>query len=213
MPEFEALRQAIESSIADRHRPASEPIAAAPPDLMAQVKQLGELRDAGLLSEEEFSAKKAELLRRLGWRRGPTGCSATSRCTWRSPSTSWTPSRAEEPHLFDEQMTQQVRDMLAEAVEYEVQFAADLLEQGVSGMSLADMREYLQHVADRRLLGWASSRCTAQGTPSRSWSCRTSRNCPTSSNGAYRPTRSEYQESWPSTTTIFSIVTGLREGD
>jgi ribonucleoside-diphosphate reductase beta chain len=32
-----------------------------------------------------------------------------------------------------------------------VQFAADLLEQGVSGMSLTDMREYLQHVADRRL--------------------------------------------------------------
>ena len=41
--------------------------------------------------------------------------------------------------------------MLADAVECEVQFAADLLEQGVSGMSLTDMREYLQHVADRRL--------------------------------------------------------------
>ena len=59
--------------------------------------------------------------------------------------------RAEEPDLFDEQMVQQVKDMLAEAVECEVQFAADLLEQGVSGMSLTDMREYLQHVADRRL--------------------------------------------------------------
>jgi ribonucleoside-diphosphate reductase beta chain len=59
--------------------------------------------------------------------------------------------RQEEPDLFDETMEQQVRDMLAEAVECEVQFAADLLEQGVSGMSLVDMREYLQHVADRRL--------------------------------------------------------------
>ncbi|GAA4212380.1 ribonucleotide-diphosphate reductase subunit beta [Actinocatenispora rupis] len=59
--------------------------------------------------------------------------------------------RAEEPDLFDDEMAQQVRNMLAEAVECEVQFAADLLEQGVSGMSLADMREYLQHVADRRL--------------------------------------------------------------
>ncbi|BEL07127.1 ribonucleotide-diphosphate reductase subunit beta [Actinoplanes sichuanensis] len=59
--------------------------------------------------------------------------------------------RAEEPDLFDAGMEQQVRDMLAEAVECEVQFAADLLEQGVSGLSLADMREYLQHVADRRL--------------------------------------------------------------
>src|SRR5690349_21376871 len=59
--------------------------------------------------------------------------------------------RAEEPDLFDDKLAQQVRDMLAEAVECEVQFAADLLEQGVSGMSLTDMREYLQHVADRRL--------------------------------------------------------------
>jgi ribonucleoside-diphosphate reductase beta chain len=59
--------------------------------------------------------------------------------------------RVEEPDLFDHKMEQQVRDMLAEAVECEVQFAADLLGQGVSGMSLADMREYLQHVADRRL--------------------------------------------------------------
>ncbi|MEJ3748094.1 ribonucleotide-diphosphate reductase subunit beta [Actinomycetes bacterium KLBMP 9797] len=59
--------------------------------------------------------------------------------------------RQEEPDLFDAEMEQQVKDMLAEAVECEVQFAADLLEQGVSGMSLGDMREYLQHVADRRL--------------------------------------------------------------
>ena len=59
--------------------------------------------------------------------------------------------RREEPGLFDAEMEQQVRDMLAEAVDCEVQFAEDLLAQGVSGMSLADMREYLQHVADRRL--------------------------------------------------------------
>jgi ribonucleoside-diphosphate reductase beta chain len=59
--------------------------------------------------------------------------------------------RAEEPGLFDDDLRQQVREMLSEAVECEVQFAEDLLEQGVSGMSPADMREYLQHVADRRL--------------------------------------------------------------
>jgi ribonucleoside-diphosphate reductase beta chain len=41
--------------------------------------------------------------------------------------------------------------MLAEAVECEAQFAEDLLGQGVAGLSLADMRSYLQHVADRRL--------------------------------------------------------------
>jgi ribonucleoside-diphosphate reductase beta chain len=59
--------------------------------------------------------------------------------------------RAEQPELFDGQLTAQVRDMLAEAVECEAQFAADLLDQGVAGLSLADMRSYLQHVADRRL--------------------------------------------------------------
>ncbi len=59
--------------------------------------------------------------------------------------------RSQEPELFDAEMVAQVRDMLAEAVECEVAFAEDLLEQGVSGMSPADMRSYLQHVADRRL--------------------------------------------------------------
>ncbi len=59
--------------------------------------------------------------------------------------------RAEEPSLFDDAMSAQVREMLSEAVECEVQFAEDLLGLGVSGLSLADMREYLQHVADRRL--------------------------------------------------------------
>jgi ribonucleoside-diphosphate reductase beta chain len=59
--------------------------------------------------------------------------------------------RREEPDLFDNDMQRQVRDMLAEAFECEVQFAEDLLGQGVSGLSPADMREYLQHVADRRL--------------------------------------------------------------
>ncbi|WP_194920317.1 ribonucleotide-diphosphate reductase subunit beta [Catenulispora rubra] len=59
--------------------------------------------------------------------------------------------RAEEPDLFDDEMAQQVRDMLAEAVECETQFAEDLLGAGVSGLPVADMRAYLEHVADRRL--------------------------------------------------------------
>ena len=59
--------------------------------------------------------------------------------------------RREEPELFDEQLAGQVREMLAEAVDCEAQFAADLLGQGVAGLSLADMRGYLEHVADRRL--------------------------------------------------------------
>jgi hypothetical protein len=35
------------------------------PDLMEQLRQLGQLRDAGILTEEEFTSKKAEILLRL----------------------------------------------------------------------------------------------------------------------------------------------------
>jgi ribonucleoside-diphosphate reductase beta chain len=59
--------------------------------------------------------------------------------------------RAEEPELFDDELMSQVREMLAEAVECETAFAEDLVGQGISGLSFADMRDYLQHVADRRL--------------------------------------------------------------
>jgi ribonucleoside-diphosphate reductase beta chain len=59
--------------------------------------------------------------------------------------------RREEPDLFDDELHDQVRQMLREAVDAETKFAEDLLVRGVAGMSLADMRAYLEHVADRRL--------------------------------------------------------------
>jgi ribonucleoside-diphosphate reductase beta chain len=59
--------------------------------------------------------------------------------------------RREEPDLFDDELHTQVRQMLREAVDAETRFAEDLLGQGVAGMSLTDMRTYLEHVADRRL--------------------------------------------------------------
>ena len=60
-------------------------------------------------------------------------------------------ARREEPDLFDDDLAEQVRQMLTEAVDCEVAFAEDLLSQGVSGMSITDMRSYLEYVADRRL--------------------------------------------------------------
>lgn len=60
-------------------------------------------------------------------------------------------ARQEEPDLFDEDLMQQVRLMLTEAVDCEAAFADDLLGHGVAGMSPSDMRQYLEHVADRRL--------------------------------------------------------------
>jgi ribonucleoside-diphosphate reductase beta chain len=59
--------------------------------------------------------------------------------------------RREEPDLFDDELHTQVRQMLREAVDAEVQFAEDLLTGGVAGLTLTDMRAYLRHVADRRL--------------------------------------------------------------
>lgn len=56
--------------------------------------------------------------------------------------------REEEPDLFDEGMKQQVYAMLEEAIECEMQFAADVLSGGVAGISERDMRQYLQHCAD-----------------------------------------------------------------
>lgn len=60
--------------------------------------------------------------------------------------------RAEEPELFDEDLKERIVEMLEEAVECEYQFAEDLLGQGISGLSTVDTREYLQFVADQRLL-------------------------------------------------------------
>jgi len=60
-------------------------------------------------------------------------------------------ARREEPELFDDRMRQDVVEMLEEAVECEMAFAEDILGQGVPGMSIADMRTYLEFVADQRL--------------------------------------------------------------
>ena len=57
----------------------------------------------------------------------------------------------EEPELMDAGFEMQVRKMIREAVECETQFAEDLLGGGVSGLSVAQMRAYLEHCADQRL--------------------------------------------------------------
>lgn len=58
--------------------------------------------------------------------------------------------REEEPDLFDDELGEQIRQMLVEGVDAEAQFAEDLLGQGVAGLSTADMRSYLEYVADQR---------------------------------------------------------------
>lgn len=60
--------------------------------------------------------------------------------------------RAEEPDLFDDELAEQVYSMVQEAVDCEVAFAEDVLGQGVPGLSIKDMRDYLEYVADQRLM-------------------------------------------------------------
>jgi ribonucleoside-diphosphate reductase beta chain len=59
--------------------------------------------------------------------------------------------RNEEPDLFDESLERDIVTMLDEAVECEIQFADDVLSLGVAGLSIADMRQYLEYIADQRL--------------------------------------------------------------
>ncbi len=59
--------------------------------------------------------------------------------------------RREEPDLFDADLECQIVSMLREAVESETTFARDVLGMGVAGLSLTDLRSYLEYVADRRL--------------------------------------------------------------
>lgn len=60
-------------------------------------------------------------------------------------------ARKEEPGLFNEQMNEMVVQMIEDAIECEMTFAADILENGIAGLSLKDMRQYLEFVADQRL--------------------------------------------------------------
>ena len=61
-------------------------------------------------------------------------------------------ARKEQPELWTNQLMEDIRNMLQEAVECEMKFAEDVLGGGVNGMSLKDTREYLQFVADQRLM-------------------------------------------------------------
>jgi ribonucleoside-diphosphate reductase beta chain len=60
-------------------------------------------------------------------------------------------ARKEQPELFNERMNEMIIQMLEDAIECEMAFAKDILEHGIAGLSLRDMRQYLEFVADQRL--------------------------------------------------------------
>lgn len=57
----------------------------------------------------------------------------------------------EEPDLFDDKMKEDVKVMLQEAINCEMMFAKEILEQGIAGLSARDMKTYLEYIADLRL--------------------------------------------------------------
>ncbi|MER6103961.1 ribonucleotide-diphosphate reductase subunit beta [Streptomyces sp. NPDC001832] len=73
--------------------------------------------------------------------------------------------REEEPDLFDDELGRQITAMIKEAVEAELQFGRDLCGDGLPGMNTESMREYLQCVADQRLVRLGLSPVYGSGNP------------------------------------------------
>jgi ribonucleoside-diphosphate reductase beta chain len=60
--------------------------------------------------------------------------------------------RAEEPSLLDDSLRTEVHTMLDEAIACELKFAEDLLAGGIAGLSVPDVKRYLEYCADQRLV-------------------------------------------------------------
>jgi ribonucleoside-diphosphate reductase beta chain len=60
--------------------------------------------------------------------------------------------RREYPHLFDAALEKRVEQMMDEAIQVEMAFCQDALSMGLSGMSPQLMHDYLEYVADQRLV-------------------------------------------------------------
>ena len=60
--------------------------------------------------------------------------------------------RGQHPELFDAELETDIVTMMREAVDCELQFAEDLLSGGVAGLSVREMRQYLEFVADARVV-------------------------------------------------------------
>jgi ribonucleoside-diphosphate reductase beta chain len=59
--------------------------------------------------------------------------------------------KVENPHLWDDAMQREARQMILEGTQLEIEYARDTMPRGVLGMNAAMMEEYLQFIANRRL--------------------------------------------------------------
>ena len=60
--------------------------------------------------------------------------------------------KIENPHLWDDQMRLEAAQMILEGTELEIQYARDTMPIGILGMNAGMMEEYLQFIANRRLV-------------------------------------------------------------
>ncbi len=59
--------------------------------------------------------------------------------------------RKEQPELFHPGMNDMIKTMFYEAIDCELSFATEILDKGVAGLSLKDMKTYLQYITNLRL--------------------------------------------------------------
>ena len=59
--------------------------------------------------------------------------------------------KSENPHLWTEEFKAQILEFVKEAVELEIDYAQDCLPTGILGLNGDLFRDYVQHVADRRV--------------------------------------------------------------
>ena len=60
--------------------------------------------------------------------------------------------KLENPHLWDDEMQDQAAGMILQGMQLEIEYARDTMPRGVLGMNASMMEEYLNYIANRRLV-------------------------------------------------------------
>ncbi len=59
--------------------------------------------------------------------------------------------KGENPQAWTPELESEIEEMIVKAVELEIAYAQDCLPKGILGLNAELFREYVQHIADRRL--------------------------------------------------------------
>lgn len=73
--------------------------------------------------------------------------------------------KAENPEVWTPEFQTEINEMIAQAVELEVNYAQDCLPRGILGLNAGLFRDYVQYIADRRLERIGLSKCYGSQNP------------------------------------------------